>query len=129
MDKQREIEKATEDVRSAVTKLWERLADLDALTPEELEFVESDRCPRPIGDFIVSRHDGSLLASVLDNAKLVETAEVAEIIGLGNKNGVSVYRRRYADFPEPFIEKGSCVLWRRQDVDAWAAARRRSDQP
>ena len=58
---------------------------------------------------------------------LADLAEVAEIIGLRNRRGVSVYRRRYDDFPEPVIERGACVLWRRSDVDAWSAthARRR----
>lgn len=55
---------------------------------------------------------------------LVDPAEVAAIIGLGNANGVSVYRRRYADFPKPVVEKSRCVLWRRTDVEAWRESRR-----
>jgi predicted DNA-binding transcriptional regulator AlpA len=59
----------------------------------------------------------------VDVADLIDPAEVAEIIGLGNVNGVSVYRRRHSDFPRPVIEKGRCVLWLRRDVERWAAAR------
>jgi predicted DNA-binding transcriptional regulator AlpA len=53
-------------------------------------------------------------------ADLIGPAEVAALIGLSNHNGVSVYRRRYGDFPEPVIEKGHCLLWLRQDIEAWA---------
>jgi predicted DNA-binding transcriptional regulator AlpA len=59
----------------------------------------------------------------VDPAELLDPSEVAAVIGLANANGVSVYRRRYDDFPSPVIEKGRCVLWRRQDVERWAARR------
>jgi len=36
---------------------------------------------------------------------------------------VDVYRRRYSDFPKPFIQKDRWVLWLRQDIEAWARAR------
>ena len=55
---------------------------------------------------------------------LADLAEVAEIMGLTNQRGVSVYRRRYADFPAPFVERGRCVLWVRADVEAWVERRR-----
>lgn len=56
----------------------------------------------------------------VDPAELLDTRDVAAIIGLDNPNGVSVYRRRYPDFPTPVVDKGRCLLWRRQDVEAWA---------
>ena len=56
----------------------------------------------------------------VDPAELLDIREVAAIIGLDNPNGVSVYRRRYPDFPTPVVDKGRCLLWRRQDVEAWA---------
>lgn len=61
----------------------------------------------------------------IDTEDLADIAEAAEIIGLTNPRGVTVYRRRYEDFPAPVIEKGRCVLWRRSDVAAWAAGRPR----
>lgn len=45
------------------------------------------------------------------------------MLGLSNWRGVHVYRRRYADFPTPIIEKGRCLLWKRSDVEKWAAER------
>jgi predicted DNA-binding transcriptional regulator AlpA len=56
----------------------------------------------------------------LDVADLLDSIEVAEVLGLSNPRGVSVYRKRYADFPPPVIEKGRCLLWRRADVEKWA---------
>jgi predicted DNA-binding transcriptional regulator AlpA len=62
----------------------------------------------------------------IDTADLVDSSEVAGLIGLSHGNAVSVYRKRYADsFPVPVIERGACVLWLRADVERWATARRR----
>lgn len=64
----------------------------------------------------------------IDTEDLVDSAEVADIIGLaGGAKAVSVYRSRYRDFPEPVLVKagGRLHLWRRQDVELWAAARTR----
>ncbi|MDP1806985.1 MAG: hypothetical protein Q8K72_17550, partial [Acidimicrobiales bacterium] len=63
------------------------------------------------------------MPELVDPADLVDPSEAALIIGLGSANGVSVYRRRYPDFPEPVVTKGRCLLWRRQDVERWASGR------
>ena len=63
------------------------------------------------------------MAASIDPDDLIDPAEVAAIIGLTNARGVSVYRRRLG-FPEPVVDRGRCVLWRRADVEAWAADRR-----
>ena len=59
----------------------------------------------------------------IDPADLIDPSQVAEIVGLSNVGGVSVYRKRYADFPAPAVEKGRCVLWLRGDVERWANRR------
>jgi predicted DNA-binding transcriptional regulator AlpA len=56
----------------------------------------------------------------IDTDQLVDLAETAALIGIDNPRGVSVYRRRYDEFPAPVIAKGRCVLWLRSDVLAWA---------
>lgn len=56
----------------------------------------------------------------IDPTELIEAREVAEIIGLSRGSNVSLYRRRYPDFPQPVVTKQACVLWRRQDVERWA---------
>lgn len=63
----------------------------------------------------------------IDPADLIDAGEVAVTLGLANRNAVSVYRKRYADFPAPRVEKGqNVVLWLRQDIEAWAKSRGRS---
>ena len=63
------------------------------------------------------------MAEPVDPADLIDSTEVAPLVGLTNSNGVSVYRHRYDDFPEPVVVKGRCLLWRRADIEAWAAGR------
>lgn len=59
---------------------------------------------------------------MIDPDDLLDSREVAELLGLANNRVVSVYRDRYSDFPAPVVEKGAgrCVLWHRQDVERWA---------
>jgi predicted DNA-binding transcriptional regulator AlpA len=63
------------------------------------------------------------VAEPVDPADLIDATEVAPLVGLTNPNGVSVYRRRYDDFPEPVVIKGRCLLWLRPDIEVWAAGR------
>jgi predicted DNA-binding transcriptional regulator AlpA len=63
----------------------------------------------------------NLMSDVADN--LLDTAEVADLLGLSSRAAVIVYRKRYPDFPEPAIKKGRCLLWLRPDIEAWAAGR------
>lgn len=69
-------------------------------------------CARQLSSAGVARH--------VDPDLLIDPAQVAGIIGLSNPRGVSVYRRRYADFPAPVVERAQCVLWMRPEVEAWA---------
>ena len=60
-----------------------------------------------------------------DPADLVDSNEVADILGLSSSTAVSTYRRRYDDFPDPILVKGSgkCVLWDRRSIEDWMDAR------
>lgn len=64
----------------------------------------------------------------VDPADLLDSHDVADLLGLTSHRAVSTYRARYDDFPTPVIEKGRgrCVLWLRSDVEAWLEARGRS---
>ncbi len=70
-----------------------------------------------------------LLSMKIDPADQVDAGDVADIIGLSTRNAVSVYRKRYDDFPEPVFERNQCVLWLRQDIERWAAGHRRQRGP
>jgi predicted DNA-binding transcriptional regulator AlpA len=59
----------------------------------------------------------------VDTEDLLNATEVAAVLGLSQRQAVSTYRGRYSDFPTPIISKGTCVLWLRADIEAWAKAR------
>jgi predicted DNA-binding transcriptional regulator AlpA len=64
------------------------------------------------------------VTELIDPGDLIDAGAVAELLGLSSRNAVSVYRRRYEDFPAPRVERGqNVVLWLRQDVVAWAEER------
>lgn len=58
-----------------------------------------------------------------DPSQLIDATEVAALLELSHRNSVSVYRKRYPDFPSPIIEKGRCLLWVRAEVQQWATGR------
>jgi hypothetical protein len=61
----------------------------------------------------------------VDIEDLIDSATVAELLGLASRRHVSTYRSRYPDFPAPLLssDAGRCLLWRRQDVERWARSR------
>jgi predicted DNA-binding transcriptional regulator AlpA len=63
------------------------------------------------------------VAELIDPDDLLTAEALAELLGLASSSVISVYRKRYADFPKPRIEKGSCRLWLRSDVEGWTAKR------
>jgi predicted DNA-binding transcriptional regulator AlpA len=60
----------------------------------------------------------------IDLDDLLDSSGVAVLLDLANPNAVSVYRRRYPDFPKPAFESGRCILWLRGDIEAWARSKR-----
>ena len=65
------------------------------------------------------------MGRLVDVDDLLDAEQVAERLGLSSRNAVSVYRRRYSDFPLPAIDRptGRCQFWVRADVDEWASSR------
>ena len=59
---------------------------------------------------------------LVDTDDLIDSTDIAVMLGLADHRVVSVLRRRHHDFPAPVIAKtsGRCSLWRRADVAAWA---------
>ena len=56
---------------------------------------------------------------------LVDAQAVAEMLGLAQRNSVSLYQRRYADMPRPVVDlgPGRTKLWLRQEIEWWAVKR------
>jgi predicted DNA-binding transcriptional regulator AlpA len=65
----------------------------------------------------------------IDPDDLLNARDVASALGLSHREAVTTYRRRYPDFPEPILAKGTCVLWLRRDIEAWAKMRRKPGRP
>jgi predicted DNA-binding transcriptional regulator AlpA len=72
----------------------------------------------PAGVYAVNYYD-----DVIDPADLIDSTEVAAIVGLNRGGNVSLYRQRYEDFPAPVVSKGRCMLWLRPEVEAWVRSR------
>ena len=59
----------------------------------------------------------------VDVDDLIDTKEVARILGLAHRNTVSEYQAHYADMPRPVVDLGGgrSKLWLRPEVERWAA--------
>lgn len=57
---------------------------------------------------------------------LIDAQGVAELLGLAQRNTVSLYQRRYPDMPRPVVNLGSGrpMLWLRKEVEAWNRGRK-----
>jgi predicted DNA-binding transcriptional regulator AlpA len=64
---------------------------------------------------------------MVDLDDLLDSAGVAEVLGISGARSVSTYRSRDPEFPEPVLVSmgGRCQYWVRQDVEAWQEAKRR----
>ena len=65
------------------------------------------------------------MAPEVDTNDLVGAAEVAKILGLSRASNVSVYSKRYEDFPEPVVDlpESRIRLWVRQEIESWHQVR------
>ncbi len=53
---------------------------------------------------------------------LIDAVGIAELLGLAQRNTVSLYQRRYPDMPRPVLDLGSGRprLWLRPQIEEWA---------
>lgn len=65
------------------------------------------------------------MTPVVRTEDLVDVHEVAEILGLAQRNSVSTYLRRYPDMPRPVLERsqGRTRLWLRGEIEGWGRQR------
>lgn len=59
----------------------------------------------------------------VDVDDLIDTRDVAKLLGLAHRNTVSEYQARYEDMPRPVVDlgRGRSKLWLRPEVERWAA--------
>ena len=57
--------------------------------------------------------------------ELIDAKGVADMLGLVQRNTVSLYQRRYDDMQRPVVDlgKGRCKMWLKKEIDFGAAQR------
>lgn len=67
------------------------------------------------------------MGRIVDTDDLIDAHGVADLLGLAQRNTVSLYQRRYPEMPKPVINlgKGRCKMWLRSDMTVWSAEHRR----
>jgi predicted DNA-binding transcriptional regulator AlpA len=58
----------------------------------------------------------------IDVDDVIDSSDVAELLGLSHRNAITLYQKRYEDMPRPIIVKnqGRTLLWLRSEISAWA---------
>jgi glutathione-regulated potassium-efflux system ancillary protein KefG len=61
---------------------------------------------------------------------LIDSNDVAEILGLSSPRAVHVYMSRYPEMPRPVVDRGAnrAKLWLREEITAWKKAREANRQ-
>jgi glutathione-regulated potassium-efflux system ancillary protein KefG len=61
----------------------------------------------------------------VDTDDLIDAQGVADLLGLSQRNTVSLYQRRYPDMPRPVVDlgRGSCKMWLRSEITIWDKTR------
>jgi glutathione-regulated potassium-efflux system ancillary protein KefG len=56
---------------------------------------------------------------------LIDAEDVATILGLGHRNSVYTYLKRYEDMPRPVVDlgEGRVRLWLKPEIENWASMR------
>jgi len=64
----------------------------------------------------------------VDTEDLIDAQGVADLLGLAQRNTVSLYQRRYPDMPRPVVDlgQGRCKMWLRPEMLTWSMARKRA---
>lgn len=65
------------------------------------------------------------MGTKIDTDDVIDAQGVAELLGLAQRNTVSLYQKRYPDMPRPVIVlgQGRCKLWLRSQIERWRQQR------
>jgi predicted DNA-binding transcriptional regulator AlpA len=66
------------------------------------------------------------VAPMVNTEDLIDSRELAGLLGLAHPNSVSLYQRRYRDMPRPVVDlgHGRPRLWLRPAIEEWLRERR-----
>ena len=61
----------------------------------------------------------------VDTDELIDAQGVADLLGLAQRNTVSLYQRRYPNMPRPVVDlgRGRCKMWIRSEIHSWMTER------
>jgi predicted DNA-binding transcriptional regulator AlpA len=65
------------------------------------------------------------VAPMVNTDDLIDSRQLATMLGLTHANSVSLYQRRYRSMPRPVVDlgKGRPRLWLRPAIEEWLAER------
>jgi glutathione-regulated potassium-efflux system ancillary protein KefG len=66
-----------------------------------------------------------LIVTKVDLDELIDSNEVAALLGVASRQVVIVYTQRYKNFPKPVLNRARFKLWLRSDIERWNRARDR----
>lgn len=71
------------------------------------------------------------MAPIVRTEDLIDAQGIADLLGLAQRNTVSLYQRRYADMPRPVIDlgPGRSRLWLAPEIREWARSTGREIRP
>ncbi|HWL44857.1 MAG TPA: hypothetical protein VNQ73_18080 [Ilumatobacter sp.] len=63
---------------------------------------------------------------MVNTEDLIDSRELAALLGLAHPNSVSLYQRRYGSMPRPVVDlgRGRPRLWLRSSIEEWLDSRR-----
>jgi predicted DNA-binding transcriptional regulator AlpA len=66
------------------------------------------------------------VAPMVNTDDLIDSRELATLLGLSHPNSVSLYQRRYHTMPRPVVDlgRGRPRLWLRSSIEDWLDSRR-----
>jgi predicted DNA-binding transcriptional regulator AlpA len=66
------------------------------------------------------------VAPMVNTDDLIDSRELATLLGLSHPNSVSLYQRRYPTMPRPVVDlgRGRPRLWLRSSIEDWLDSRR-----
>lgn len=70
-----------------------------------------------------------MMGILIDTDDLIDAQGIADLLGLAQRNTVSLYQRRYPEMPKPVIDlgQGRCKLWLRSEIEDWRQNREDRD--
>lgn len=65
------------------------------------------------------------MGRAVDTDDLIDAQGVADMLGLAQRNTISLYQRRYPDMPRPVVDlgRGRCKMWLRPEIAEWSSTR------